>query len=109
MIHENDARGENWRMTNLTLATFSDELADRTAAAASAVVQVSGARRPASGVVHGADTIITTARAIGREDGLRVRLPDDTVIEADLAGWDPATNIAVLRARIALSLEATNC
>lgn len=91
-------------MTN-TLMALSDELAGHTAAGASVVVQVLGARRPASGVVHDADTIITTARAIGREDGLRVRLPDDTLIDAGLAGWDPATGLAVLRTRSSLSLR----
>jgi S1-C subfamily serine protease len=91
-------------MTNL--ASFSNELAERTAAAARSVVQVIGARRPVSGVVHGPDTIIATARAIGREDGLRVRLPDDIVIDADLAGWDPATGLAVLRTASPLNLPA---
>jgi S1-C subfamily serine protease len=56
--------------------------------------------------VHGADTIITTARAIGREDGLRVRLGDADPVDADLAGWDPATGIAVLRTRSAMSVPA---
>jgi S1-C subfamily serine protease len=70
------------------------------------VVQVLGARRPASGVVHGPDTIITTARAIGREDGLRVRVPGGESVDADLAGWDPATGIAVLRARTPLNVPA---
>jgi S1-C subfamily serine protease len=88
------------------LETFSKELADGVASAAPAVVQVFGARRPASGIVHGPDTIITTARAIGREDGLRVRPEgaDDAGIEAELAGWDPATGIAVLRTQRALNL-----
>jgi S1-C subfamily serine protease len=83
------------------LETFSNELADLVTGAAPSVVQVLGARRPASGVVHGADTVITTARALGREDGLRVRLPGsgDAGIDADLGGWDPATGIAVLRTR----------
>jgi S1-C subfamily serine protease len=92
-------------MANTTLSAFSNELAEQTAAAARSVVQVIGARRPASGVVHGPDTVITTARAIGREDGLRVRLPDDTLIDADLAGWDPATSLAVLRTRTPLDLQ----
>jgi S1-C subfamily serine protease len=90
-------------MTTSTLAALSDELAERTAAAAPFVVQVIGARRLASGVVHGADTIVTTARALGREDGLRIRLPDGTAADADLAGWDPATGVAVLRTRAALA------
>ena len=92
-------------MTNLNLVSFSTELADRTVAGAASVVQVAGGRRPASGVIHGPDTIVTTARAIGREDGLRVRLPDDAVVDADLTGWDPSSGIAVLRARTALNLQ----
>ena len=54
--------------------------------------------------MHGADTIITTARALGREDGLQLRLPDGTSVDADLAGWDPASGIALLRSRSAIAL-----
>jgi serine protease Do len=93
-------------MSNTTLAALSNELGSLAEAGAASVLQVFGARRPASGVVHGPDTIVTTARAIGREDGLRVRLPGGESVEADLAGWDPATGIAVLRARTALNVPA---
>jgi S1-C subfamily serine protease len=93
-------------MANTTLAALSNELGSLAEAGAASVVQVLGARRPASGVVHGPDTIITTARAIGREDGLRVRLPGGGSVDADLAGWDPATGIAVLRARTPLDVPA---
>ena len=93
-------------MSNLSLASLSNELADLAAAGGASVVQVLGARRPASGVIHGADTIITTARAIGREDGLRLRAGDTEPVEADLAGWDPATGIAVLRTRTPLNAPA---
>jgi S1-C subfamily serine protease len=92
-------------MSNTTLAMLSDELAGLTAAGAPSVVQVLGARRPASGVVHGADTVITTARAIGRDDGLRVRVGEGDALEADLAGWDPATGIAVLRTRTPVGVQ----
>jgi serine protease Do len=91
-------------MATSTLASLSNDLADLTTAGAVSVVQVSGARRPASGVVHGPDTIITTARAIGREDGLQVRLPDDSTVDADLVGWDPASGIALLRSRSPLNV-----
>ena len=91
-------------MATSTLLSLSNELAQLTASGAGAVVQVSGARRPASGVVHGPTTIITTARAIGREDGLRVRLPDNTAVDADLAGWDPSSGIALLKARSPIAL-----
>jgi serine protease Do len=91
-------------MTNVSLAALSNELADLSAAHAPSVVQVLGARRPASGVIHGPDTIITNARALGREDGLHVRVNDADPVEADLAGWDPATGIAVLRTRAKLDI-----
>jgi S1-C subfamily serine protease len=93
-------------MANISLASLSDELADLAATRGASVVQVLGARRPASGVIHGPDTIVTTARAIGREDGLRIRVGDAEPAEADLAGWDPATGIAVLRARTPLMVPA---
>jgi S1-C subfamily serine protease len=92
-------------MTNQILPSLSNELAERTADRAAAVVQVAGARRPASGVIHLNGTIVTTARAIGREDGLRVRLPDDSTVEADLAGWDPSSGIAVLRPRTSIDRQ----
>jgi S1-C subfamily serine protease len=89
-----------------TLAALSNDLADLSAKNAASVVQVLGARRPASGVIHGDDTIVTNARALGREDGLRVRINDADPIDADLAGWDPASGIAVLRTRTKLTVAA---
>jgi serine protease Do len=81
-----------------TLSDFSNQLADSIAAAAQSVVQVHGRRQPASGVVHSTDVIVTTTRAIGAEDGITVRTPDGREIQAELAGWDPATHLVALRA-----------
>jgi S1-C subfamily serine protease len=83
--------------TESTLSMFSNQLADAVAAAAPSVVQVQGRRRPASGLVYASEVVLTTARALGREDGLRVRRPDGQTLDAELAGWDPATSLAVLR------------
>jgi S1-C subfamily serine protease len=80
------------------LNDLSNQFADAVEAAAPSVVQVHGRRRPASGIVYGADLVITTMRALGREDGLRVRRHDGETLGAELAGWDPATSVAVLRA-----------
>ena len=85
-------------MSESTLLTISTEMADAVAAVAASVVQVQGRRRPASGVVFARDAVLTTARALGREEGLRVRTHDGRVLDAELAGWDPATSLAVLRA-----------
>ena len=81
-----------------TLSDFSNQLADAVAAAAPSIVQVHGRRQPASGVVFSTDVIVTTTRAIGAEDGITVRTPDGREIQAELAGWDPATHLVALRA-----------
>jgi S1-C subfamily serine protease len=41
--------------------------------------------------------VLTTVRALGREDGLHVRRDDGTTLDAELAGLDPTTGLAVLR------------
>lgn len=84
-------------MTHELLTTFSEQLADAVATAAPSVVQVHGRRRPASGLVYADNVVLTTVRALGREDGVRVRRHDGTTLDAELVGWDPTTNLAVLR------------
>src|SRR5437667_40517 len=73
-------------MSDTTLVSISDQLADAVAVVAPSVVQVQGRRRPASGVVYGSDVVLTTVRALGREDGLRVRTHDGRELDAELAG-----------------------
>jgi serine protease DegQ len=84
-------------MANDLLTSFSNQLADAVAAAAPAVVQVQGRRRPASGLVYADNVVLTTVRALGRGDGLHVRRGDGQTLDAELAGWDPTTSLAVLR------------
>jgi len=48
--------------------------------------------------VYAADLVLTTARAVGREEHPRVRRADGEVIEGELAGWDPTTRLALIRA-----------
>ena len=84
-------------MTHELLTTFSEQLADTVAAAAPSVVQVHGRRRPASGLVYADGVVLTTVRALGREDGVRVRRHDGSTLDAEFVGWDPTTNLATLR------------
>lgn len=79
------------------LTEFSNALADAAAAAAPSVVQVQGRRRPASGLVYAPDVVLTTLRAAGGEEGIRVRRDDGQILNAELAGWDPASSLAVLK------------
>jgi S1-C subfamily serine protease len=83
---------------DVNLTAISNQLADAVAAVAPSVVQVQGRARPASGVVYATDVVLTTARALGRDDGLHVRTEDGRTFDAELAGWDPATGLAVVRA-----------
>jgi len=84
-------------MTSDYLTSLSDAFADAVAAAAPSVVQVQGRRRPASGLVYRDEAVLTMVRTLGREDGLHVRRDDGGTFDAELAGWDPTTSLAVLR------------
>jgi S1-C subfamily serine protease len=79
------------------LTSISNQLAETVSTAAPAIVQVQGARRPASGVVHSDGVVVTTTSALGRGDSFQVRRGDGVTLEAELAGWDPATSLAVLK------------
>ena len=79
------------------LTQLSNQLADVVAKAAPSIVQVQGRRRPATGLVYAEDVVLTTMRALGREDGVRVRRHDGEVLEAEFAGWDVATTLALLK------------
>jgi S1-C subfamily serine protease len=85
-------------MRELSLSSFSHQLADIVERAAPSVVQVQGRRRLASGVVFGDGLVLTTAHALGSEDGLRVRAHDGRATDVDVRGWDPATGLVVLKA-----------
>src|SRR6476620_8126679 len=93
LLHVCDDAG----MSTDLLTSFSDQFADAVAKAAPSVVQVQGRRRPASGLVYADNVVLTTVRALGREDGLHVRRDDGQTFDAELAGWDPTTSLAVLR------------
>ena len=74
-------------MTSDPLSSFSNQLADAIATAAPSVVQVQGRRRPASGLVYAESVVLTTTRALGREDDLHVRRHDGRALDARLARW----------------------
>jgi S1-C subfamily serine protease len=79
------------------LTQFSNSLADAVASVAPSVVQVHGGRRPVSGLVYADDVVLTTMRGVGHHEHAQVRRDDGQVFQGELAGWDPATQIAVLR------------
>src|SRR6266568_2649725 len=87
-----------------TLAALSNELAAAVERAAAATVRVNARRRlPASGIVWGAGAVLTTDHVIEREEEITVGLPDGREVAATLAGRDPGTDLAILRAEVGLS------
>lgn len=81
------------------LQDLSDNLAQAVETAASSIVRVEGRRRlPATGFVWAADGVIITANHVVKADEVSVGLPDGSKVKATVAGRDPSTDLAVLRA-----------
>lgn len=82
------------------LVTLSESLGRLVEAAAPSVVRVEGGRRLAgSGTVWSGDgTIVTADHVLEQEDDIRIGLADGRTVPAALAGRDPTTDVAVLRA-----------
>lgn len=85
-------------METNTLTAVSEHIAAAVDAIAPSVVQVHGRRRPVSGVAYARDVVLTSARGLGREEGVTVTTGDGRTATAELAGWDPSSGLAVLRA-----------
>lgn len=83
-----------------SLVSLSESLGRLVEQVAPAVVRVEAGRRlPGSGTVFSADGVIVTAdHVVERDDDIRVGLADGRLVPAALAGRDPTTDIAVLRA-----------
>jgi S1-C subfamily serine protease len=93
----NDRTG-NGGTSRFSIRTYSDGLADLVERAGSSVVQVRGRHaRPASGTVFRAGSVVMAAHALDRGNGLTVATGGRELLEAELAGVDPSTDLAVLR------------
>ena len=82
------------------LKSLSDALAETVATGGSSVVRVEARDRvPASGIVWpGQGVFVTAHHVVERDENIMVGLPDGEAVAATLAGRDPATDLAVLRA-----------
>jgi S1-C subfamily serine protease len=99
----NDSSKAEEKMALGNLQAYSDELAAVVAQVTRSVVRVEARHRIAgSGVIWTAEgTIVTADHVIEREENIRVVL-DSSVYDAELAGRDPTTDLAVLK------IKATN-
>jgi S1-C subfamily serine protease len=80
------------------LIELSNALAQATdRAAASAVAIHTEARGSSSGVVWRPGVIVSAEHALQRDEEIHATLPDGRVVQAALAGRDPATDLVVLK------------
>ena len=86
-------------MTGSTVLTdLSNQMADAVERAARSTVLVNGRQRyPASGIVIAADLVLTADHVVERDEDITIVTHDGTELQAQLAGRDPASDIAVLR------------
>jgi S1-C subfamily serine protease len=78
------------------LTTLSDDLSAAVERAAPAVVQVSGRRRPAAGVIFGTDLVLAPARAVG-DDTAVIRLSTGETKEGQVLGHAIGMGVGVIR------------
>ena len=79
------------------LAAVSDGMADAVERVGTAVVRVNGRRRrPASGVVHAPNAVLTASHALEREEELTVVTADGRTLPTRFVGRDPSTDLAAL-------------
>jgi S1-C subfamily serine protease len=80
-----------------TAAALSNQLADLAERGQRSVVRVDGRRAPASGLVWSEGVVVTAHHNLERDE-VEVGLPDGRTVRAEVAGRDPATDLAALRA-----------
>lgn len=83
---------------NEELKKFSQGLADAVEAAGKSTVTVISRRRlPASGIALDDETVLTAAHVIEDDENIRVRMADGREVKAELLGYDPNSDLAVLK------------
>jgi serine protease DegQ len=81
-----------------TFQQLSASLASAVKDISPSLARVEARRRyPLTGTVWSDEVIVTTSRAVEREEGIAVGLEDGGTIPAALVGRDPGTDLAVLR------------
>lgn len=83
----------------MVLEQLSQELAATVETVGQSTVRVEGRRRlPATGIVWNNDGIVVTSHhVVERKDNIKIGLPNGDVVDAQLVGRDPSTDLAVLR------------
>lgn len=86
------------------LQELSDALAAAVERAGQSIVRVNARRRQAASGIAWADGVVLTAdHVIERDEDITVTLPDGSSVAAAVAGRDPGSDLAVLRAQTGLA------
>lgn len=82
----------------MTIQDMSNSLVEGLKAAGPSIVRVDGRRRYAlSGTLWDEELVVTTCRAVERDDDIRVTFSNGETHPATLLGRDPSTDLALLR------------
>ena len=82
------------------LTALSEQLASTVEQAAKSVVAIHARHRFESSGVHWTPEIVVTAdHTLRRDEGIRITAPGGSALDAELAGRDPGTDLAVLRVK----------
>ena len=85
-------------MSKTVLMEISDDLADAAEQAGKSTVLVNARRRmPASGILFGADLVLTAEHVLEKNEDISVVAAEGTEVPAKTAGRDAGTDIAVLK------------
>ena len=80
------------------LSLLSGQMADAVERARTTLVLVNGrARQPASGIVYAPNLVLTADHVLERDDDLSIVTDDGRTLQAQLAGRDSVSDLAVLR------------
>ncbi|MFL6305106.1 MAG: S1C family serine protease [Candidatus Sulfotelmatobacter sp.] len=80
------------------LHALSEQSAELVERARPYVVAVHGGGRSSASGIHWRPGIIVTAEeSLERDEGIKLTLPDNSIVDASLVGRDPTTDVAVLR------------
>jgi S1-C subfamily serine protease len=80
------------------LNAFSRATTAVVASAAARVVRIDDGGRRLSGIIWSEDRIVTAEECLAGDEGATATLPDGRSLPAELAGRDPSTDVALLRA-----------
>jgi S1-C subfamily serine protease len=85
------------KMAERVWQALANELADTTAEAGRSVVAVMGGKRPSSGVILSADTVVTVNHGLRRDDEIAVVSSPGQKMTGKVLGRDASTDLAVIK------------